>query len=380
MKKILNIISLTVLLFTPVFSYGTAEKLDAFIEKVTLTIQENDTDSFNNLFNMNIYADRIIEQLDYNDRTKKEYKKIFLKEKDKLINNIFLQTFYNGDAQIKFKKTEIRDRRKSLNYRVIGPDSAVIFIEMILAKGKNNNYEIIDFYTLDSGDYLSNVASQAILLMDPKRNVFESFLDISKVDSKIIDNFLTLSKNYRNGQYNKAYLSYLQLPIEFKKEPVIARLGTQITINLSDDIYLKHLSFIDENFSNDPSFSMALIDYHFMNDDLDSAIKNLHLLNDTVGSDAYVLHLISTTYGLLNDFGNQLTFAQQAIDLEPELLYAHFALLDYYIMSADYVNAIKTLIVLNKQFDDYVLKSDLIAEPSYAGFVNSEVFKLHFAE
>ncbi len=128
-----------------------------------------------------------------------------------------------------------------------------------------------------------------------------------------------------------------------------------------------------KTYPNDRCIDLISIDGYFLHKDYDAAMKCVDRVDESLGGDPYLDTLRANVCEMRGDHKEALRLCRRAIEREPSLLHAHWALVTFLLSDKDYPGVLAHLKEMDRRFS--LSFDDLSEVPAYAGFVKSPQYK-----
>lgn len=244
----------------------------------------------------------------------------------------------------------------------------------------NETEKIEDFYFGSKGNRTSTVAASAAqLLIGSKSSMLGKLLGTKSFDAALTAQFEKMV-DYRNeGKIVESYEILKSLPEALQKSRFVIDFGVLLGQQIGDEPYMLELGKLNKYFGEDDSTAFMLIDYHFMNNDLPSALKSLEKAMVFWGEDDGALLVIkSNIYVVLEDYEQAIAYAQLALESEPEFNDAYWQLASLYNIVGDYQKLTQVFMTINQLFDWGIDADTISAVDEFQAYSQSEEFEAAF--
>lgn len=314
---------------------------------------------------------------DIDSEVDKEFKKNFIRGfKNKGIQNLSnkilgLMPDQNGAKLIRVseKKGKVFAAMR-LDYQ----ENGYGYLDFELEKDKKTGaVRIVDWYDYMAGQNYSLSLTQIVATISPDPNLIRKMFDIASGKSATAQQILKMIRAGNQRDLETTRTIYNQLDDSIKKQWVFMVISANMA-NLSGDMdfYKQVLGDVEKNFAGDPKAAFVLIDYYFLEEDYDHALKNIMQLSKLFNDrDAGLWQMNSNTSLMKGDFPGAIKAAQNGLKYEPDFELAYWSLLNAQIMSGDNKNATGTIQNLEKRFGYKLTREILAQEEMYKEYINS---------
>lgn len=139
--------------------------------------------------------------------------------------------------------------------------------------------------------------------------------------------------------------------------------------------YQRILGVLAHKYSDDPGVAFLLIDYYFIQRQMDKAMQCVLTIERRVGSDG-ATNLMKANINMTSGaYAQGVALARQAIQLEPDLKDAYFTLAMNYVGLQQYPQAIAVYRSIARRFKVKFDRQHFEHQPRLAGLVQSADFQ-----
>lgn len=263
--------------------------------------------------------------------------------------------------------------RISALYRVEAPEGGLNYLELFLFDDGSKVWIDDTLYHtrgFRNSKLVNGFLRQALAVAVP--NTFKDRLAAMSL-SMFID-------AYRKADYARVVRDYVTLPESLKAEPLLAHLYAEAASMRDETTYSNALGDIAQRFSNDPSFALRLLDYHFEHRDFKRALESVDLMERNIGDDAGIEFQRATLLMEMGDYPGGIASARKAIGNDPDYLLAYWTLLSALARSGRYEDAVLTMQVLEARFGIAFEPEKVRGNADFGGLGESEAFRAWMAE
>ncbi len=289
------------------------------------------------------------------------------------------QLIKNSEAggSLDFLRARQNRGRQVMLFRMIQPigTGGVGYFEVIPGRSADGKVRAIDVYVFSNGEAITTTLRHTLLPIIA--NESRSFIDvlISGERDFVHDSpqIVQMSKLINRGKAKDALAIAKNLKPETKKQKLVLLHRLRAAQSADDNEYSAVLEDFRTAYPLDPCLDLLLIDYYLMKKDYAHADESINRLDKAVGGDPYLNVMRSAVRTAAGDLKAARGFADRAIEAEPTLVSAYFAMLDISIEEGDHKKSLELLKKLDQTFKTKF--DDLSTAPEYAGFVKSLEYK-----
>jgi hypothetical protein len=251
-----------------------------------------------------------------------------------------------------------------------------------LVKDEAGNVRIIDWMDYLDGFRYSEALKLSAITIGPTAESVRGLVPEHQGSDEDFARFAEVISAYRAQDYQKFYRESVTLSRKLRRTRLM-HLLTAIMSRISKDKNLYNDAYRDlvNNFGDDPTVVLTLLNYYYSKGDNDEVMRALRMLQDEFGArDAALLTLMSRTALGLRNIDEATLLADEAISIEPELESAYWAAIDAHVTLSHHSFAVMTAKSLENQFGKSLELERFENNSRYSNLVNSPQFKQWQAE
>lgn len=269
-----------------------------------------------------------------------------------------------------------RRERPRLLFRLLIPESGANYHDFLLARGPDGKVKASDLYVYMSGELISQTFRRGYILSLARYP--EGLVDrLSGADRKYVQYFEKygeMGKAAREGRYGDVLDIYKGFPPELKKEKSVLMLRLQSAQQLGDDgEYLRSMEDFRAEYPSDESIDLISIDYYVVKKQYQKGLACLDRLDRAVLGDPYLQVIRANILTELGDLEAAHAALKKAVEAEPGLLDAHWALVTLSLKENNHAETLDTLRLIRDEFQ--IEMEDLTTLPAYKGFTESPQYQ-----
>jgi tetratricopeptide (TPR) repeat protein len=278
---------------------------------------------------------------------------------------------------VRLMKTTQRNGQVLALVRMDLGGSGFDYIEFILQPDSSGHYRVVDWYQLGRGELMSITLGALVKLVgDPDPDLVHRLLGTTRFDPNQVAKLKQMGTLQRRGDYAGALAVASQLPPQIADTRIVLALRVTLASLAGNKAeYQRILGVLAHKYSDDPAVAFQLIDYYFLQRQMDKAMQCVVTIERRVGSDG-VTNLFKANINMTTGaYAQGVAFARQAIQLEPDLKDAYYALAMNYVGLKQYPQAIAVYQSMAKRFKVKFDRQHFEREPRLAGLVQSADFQ-----
>lgn len=257
------------------------------------------------------------------------------------------------------------------------PRYQFMYHEFQLRSGRGKGVVIEDWIDFNSGEQFTDSVGDSLVMALPGQSETRALLSPVQLDEAQLFQVSELLKSARDKKAKRYFEILDGLSDGVKSHHVIVLTSVHIAQQARDGLkYRAALTTMAEEFPNNPLFATMLLDYYLPNGDFESAMQGmLRLGNRLGGPDAALKARLSTLALILGDTEGADSYAESAIEMEPELELGWWSALRTRTAQEQYAEAVQALTVLERQFGHKLRTTALEGDSVLATLLETDEFK-----
>jgi hypothetical protein len=237
------------------------------------------------------------------------------------------------------------------------------YLEFIGEKVPSGGVRVIQWLELNEGRMASETLTAIVrLAVGPDSGNFAMVDKISEIE------VLRAGGHYAQSLEAMGYLSQ-----EAAESLAILKMRAEDARRINHmSEYNRALDLIDLKYGHDWTLALLLADNYIDKGELDKALRGVDALESRIGVDAGTCLMRARMFAEAQRYDESLTYARKAVDLEPDLRSAWFALAKGYVLQNDYSHAVATYQTMQTRFHTSFKRETLASDPDLAGFAQSD--------
>lgn len=275
---------------------------------------------------------------------------------------------------LKLLRVRTTNGEKRVVLRLLMPESGVNYHEMLLARGSDGVVRARDVYIYASGEHMSETMNRLYLMAAASNPSLLARLSGKKhpfVQSA--QDYRTMMEKVRDGDPHGAIAIYRRLPESLRRDKAVMVGYVVASGSIDDDAaYAKAMDELRAAHPHERGLDLMFIDSHLIARRYAEALRAIDNVDRAVGGDPYMDVLRANVYTDQGDQANALAYAQRALEKEPELEQAWWALVSMAVERKDHAETARLLTHIRDELG--VELADLTTIPDYAEFVRSDAY------
>jgi tetratricopeptide (TPR) repeat protein len=261
--------------------------------------------------------------------------------------------------------------RRGVRFRLLTADGALNYLDFTLARRADGSIKAVDVFPYAVGESIAQSTRHFYLsaVAEAQRSLIDRLTGKEQVLITHLPTLLEMNENLRTGQYDAVLTAYRGLPESLRRDRLFLVPRYTAAAEVDDNEYQAALADFREYYPNDPSADLLMIDAYFLQNDFDAALESIDRLDRSIGGDAYLDVLRSSIHIERGEFDEARDAISRAIEAEPSLIAAYWAMLGLTLTQEDYAETARMLDLIAETFG--MEFNDLTQLPEYAGFVAS---------
>jgi len=284
----------------------------------------------------------------------------------------------NG-GQFKLLRIRPADGRHKATFRVIFPNFAAAYLDVVIARFPSGRVGVEDAIVLVEGDRFTDLLRIDILPAAILRD--QSLTDrVSADDRLVLDNSEKVKELYRAfaaKNWRELIAIYNGLPTGLKeRKPFLSRYATAC-IRTGRPEQVAALENYRRRFPGDPGIYVLALEHHFDRYEYEAALQALANVRASIGEDPYIDAAESIILFKRGQTKKAKEQAERAVEADPGLKISYLARLHIAVELKDHADTLEWMKrLVEKTGHDF---GNLRRSPKYAAFVESSEFRQFLA-
>ena len=260
------------------------------------------------------------------------------------------------------------------------PDFQFNYQEYELRLDGKGRVFIVDWIDYLSGEKFSDGVGVQLISMNPGKPAVRKLLDFQGPTEQQIFQVTELLKASRDMQVDRYFDIVNDLDEELRSQRVVVLTSVQLCKATRNRRKLRTaLIDVDKYFPDDPLYSLMLLDYYFPSRKYEQAMQALLSLQSHLGvQDSAMSARLSAASLVLGNAEDALSYAEQAIQVEPGLELGWWSALRARNAMRQYDKAVEALDELEKTFGYTLGPEAFEKDPSMADLLLSSEYESWF--
>lgn len=257
------------------------------------------------------------------------------------------------------------------------PDFQFNYHEYELRLDDSGRVFIVDWVDYLDGEKFSDGVGVVLIALNPGKPAVRKMMDFQGPTEQQVFQMTEILKAYRDNQVDRYFDILETVDEELRRQRVTVLMSVHVSRATRNRRKLRTaLVGVDKYFPAEPLFSLMLLDYYFPTRKYDLAMESLLRLQSQLGvQDSAMSARLSAAALVLGNTEEALTFAEEAIQLEPGLELGWWSTLRARTALEQFEGAIEALDVLEKQFGYTLSPQAFEKDPSMAALLRSKEYE-----
>ena len=249
--------------------------------------------------------------------------------------------------------------------------SGVRYQELILGRNADGEVCATDVYFYKSAERLSRTMRRMYLVAAAEQpsNPLAGLLGRDNDFVKHAEEFRQMPILLNAGKPKEVAEIYDSLPTQMKSEKTVMLLYVLAAQRIDDATYTEAIDRFRQQHPDDPCLDMVSIDGYVLRAQYDEALLAVDRVDEAVGGDPYMNVVRANIHRMQGDLTKSAALAQKAMDQDPKLLDAYWALLTVSLEEKEFRETANWLTTIRDKFD--IEFDDIENIPDYAEFLES---------
>jgi hypothetical protein len=367
---------LAIFLSTACLADARATTEEPFGERIARTLQDGQGDQFTAFLDKDGLIDRAIEGLPGNESFMTGLRSGFRQALDRvgtvMVNNL------GPDVKLTHVRTRTVDGIDRALVRIDMGERGLNYMDFLIAKRDDGSWSIVDWLDYAQGQaYTGSLRLVIALMMRDQPSFMSRLLGMPEVDADLARSIGEMGAAGQRGDWTGWLEIYRTLPEEVRMNRVflVTRMAAANVLGDRDE-YMSTMADLREHHGDDPTLSLALIDYYILTGDPDRAYAAVDRLDEYTGGDAALTNFRAGIALHTGDNAASIRYARQAIEQDPDYEDTYWQLMLAGTRAADYRAAMEGVRGLERRFG-YALSEDELmeSEEDFSGLVASKEWR-----
>ena len=317
-----------------------------------------------------IFGLRLIDQ-----KVKKSFREGFDEKLEGFLKSAFAST--EGNIRAAWLGFGSKGNRGKAIVRYDLPDFQFNYHEYELRLDDSGRVVIVDWIDFLDGEQFSDGVGFVLVSLNPGKPAVRKLMDFQGPTEQQVFQMTELLKASRDGQVDRYFDILETVDEELRRQRSVVLMSVHVTQATRNRRKMRTaLIDVDKYFPAEPLFSLMLLDYYFPTRKYDLAMETLLRLKSRLGvQDSAMSARLSAAALVLGDTEEALTFAEEAIQLEPGLELGWWSALRARTALEQFDRAVEALDVLEKQFGYTLSPQAFEKDPSMAALLRSKEYE-----
>jgi hypothetical protein len=256
-------------------------------------------------------------------------------------------------------------------------DRGINYIDFFVRERPDGSWGIFDWLDYVQGQtYTESLRMAMALMVKEKPSLVSRLLGLSDVDERSAKRIAKMGKLGQQGDWAGWLEVYRTLPATLRNSRVLLtnRIGAASAVG-SEDEYLSAMSDLHANQGDDPTLSLALVDYYLLTGEFAQAYQAVDRLDEYTGGDAALTNLRAGIALYEGDNPASIRYARQAISLDAGYEGPYWNIMVAGSRAGDYKAAMEGVRGLETRFGYEFSKDELMESEDLSGLAASEEWR-----
>jgi len=349
---------------------GWEEECRAFARKIEEGINRRDPKALDDVVDMEGLLDRATSGTGADEK----FRQGFVKGVSKTVNlGANIVGALGEDGSYKLLRVKLAGGNRTALFRMLSAQG-VNYHDFTVEKDPKGNLRITEVFVYLTGEPLGQTLRRFFLQASAGQGGMLGKLlgwenDVVKNAGKLKE----ITEATQAGNAARAKKLYEGLPASMRKDRTVLVQRTQWAARLSEKEQVAAFAAIRKAFPDDPSMQFIGIDGLFLEKKFDEGVKVIDRLIESLGPDAHLTMLKGNFLMEKGDLAGAAACDRKAVEMEPDLLPPHWALLTVLLRQKDYPAAKDLMLAMEHR--KLVVFDALEGNEEYSGFVKSPEYE-----
>lgn len=285
---------------------------------VARTLQEGDGPGFAALLDTDRVLDRALEGMEGGEEFLTGVRTA-LERSLSQVGTVMVKTLGPG-AKLSYLRTRIVQGTPRALVRVDLGDRGLNYVDFFLREHEDGSWRVFDWHDYVQGQtYTDSLRMALALLVKDKPSLVSRLLGMPDLDGTSVKQFVKMGKLGQQGDWAGWLEVYGSLPARVRDSRVLLvnRVVAAGAVGNQDE-YVRAMSDLLASQGDDPTLSLALVDYFLLTGDYARAYQAVDRLDEYTGGDAALTNLRSGISLYEGDNPASVRYAREAIALDAD--------------------------------------------------------------
>jgi hypothetical protein len=353
------------------------DTVEAFGQKVAEALQSGNGAAFTGFIDREVLTGQVLAGMEGDEKfmsgVRSGLNRGLVQIGDLLVNNL------GPSTRLKYLRARTIEGNTRVLIRVDLGERGLNYLDLMVKQRPDGSWSIVDWHDYAQGQTYTTSLRMALALMVPdKPSMLRELFNLPNIDTALVKRIASMGNYGRQGDWAGWLEVYRTLPEKVRQSRVllVGRMAAS-TMTGDDDEYMASMADLHTYHGDDPTLSLALVDYYLIREDYTQAFAAVDQLDRYTGGDAALTNLRSGLALYKGDNGASVKYARQAIAEDVLLEDPYWNLMTAGSRAGDYKAAMEGVVGLEKRFGYEFSEEDLLASEDFSGLVQSEEWRAH---
>jgi len=348
----------------------TADEVSTWAKKVDETIRAHDASFLDQSFDFALIVSRAFTGLGLKDSVKEDFVTGLKKGKG---YGTAIVAGLGKKGSWKLVRVTKKEEKDVAIFRIVPENGAFAYHEFVLDKN-DGKICVTDTFAFGSGIKLaSQVRADALALALKEDPTILDRLDQHEAErTKHWKELQGIWQMQVDKKWLDAIEAYKKLPQTLQETRMVLLMKLTAARHVSEDEKAAVIEALEKKHSDDPTAGFRLLEAGYEDRDWKMAEKGLDILDKATGGDAYLDFKRCEVHFTANEYDAARAAGNKALDKEPDLAAAHWALIGLANKQKDWEGVVNGL---DRAEKNGIKIPDLTRSPNYGEFVKSDDYR-----
>lgn len=350
-QRFLSSFVLATLLFTIGLAHSQTSHTEAYRLGMALqeSVQKGDASLFAKAFDYNAFLDRIIQPIKMSDALRENLRTNL---QSQVSADEIAEAVRKNGRNFSFVGVRRLENEYQLLFRVIGPNSGLIYYGYPIAKSPSGAVSLVDVFCFAPPGFTSENIRRGCLIAvaNADKSTVEDWTAKQKefiVSQQDWNDFLN---ECQAGRHSVAEKTYAKLPASLRGDPYALFQRARVAAQENETALLASIEPWQKERPNDPALQLLLAVYYLQSNRPDKTIAAYDKLNAQLGGDPHLDVRIAKLHAALGHTNEARSNLCKAIDRDPPDPVAYAELLSWNLAERNFEQAALVLTQQEKLF------------------------------
>ena len=350
-----------------------AVTVEEFGQSVAYTLQDRDGPGFSALVDDDSLIDRAMTGIDGGNKSIVAGLRTGLARGLSQVGTVIVNNM-GPEVRMTYLRSRNVEQVQRVLLRVDLGERGINYLDFFVRERPDGSLSIFDWLDYAQGQtYSDSLRKVMALMMKEQPSLVSKLLGLGNIDTAVANKIAKMGNLGQEGDWAGWLETYRTLPENVRNSRVMlsGRIAAASMLG-DDDEYMNAMADLHANHGDDPTLSLALLDYHLVTGDYTRAYRAVDRLDEYTGGDAALTNLRSGIALHEGDNAACIRHARRAISQDADYEEPYWNLMLAGSRAGNYEAAMEAVRALEMRFGYGFSEEELMASEDFSGLVTSQ--------